>query len=112
MAGDPEYETTQDIPDIRFADYARQLGLDGARVEDPDGIEKAWRDALTADRPTVIDFVTDPSVPPLPPHISMEQARNFWKSMLKGDPHMRGVFRQTAKQLMATASARLSGRGG
>ena len=112
LAGDPEYETTQDLPDIRFADYARQLGLNGVRVERPEDVARAWRDALSADRPTVIDFVTDPSVPPLPPHISIEQAREFWKSMLKGDPHMRGIFKQTAKHMLATAKAKIPGVGG
>ena len=112
LAGDPEYETTQDLPDIRFADYARLLGLNGVRVERESDIREAWRSALSADRPTVIDFVTDPDVPPLPPHITLEQARAFWSSMLKGDPNMRGVFRQTAKQMIATAKAKLPGGGG
>ena len=111
LSGDPEYEVTQDIPDVRFADYARQLGLKGTRVERPDEVAQAWDEALRADRPTVIDFVTDPSVPPLPPHISVEQAREFWKSMLKGDPHMKGIFQQTAKHMLATVTGRIRGSG-
>ncbi|MFW6331206.1 MAG: thiamine pyrophosphate-requiring protein [Gemmatimonadota bacterium] len=106
LAGDPEYETTQDIPDIHFGDYARKLGLNGIRVERPESIRDAWDQALGADRPTVIDFVTDPSVPPLPPHITIEQAQQFWKSMLKGDPHMTGVFRQTARDMIASVTGR------
>ena len=111
LAGDPEYETTQELPDFNFADYARQLGLNGVRVEKPEDVAKAWRDALSADRPTVIDFVTDPNVPPLPPHISVEQAREFWKSMLKGDPQARGIFKLTARHMLATAKAKLPGGG-
>ncbi len=111
LAGDPEYEITQDLPDIHFADYATRLGLNGIRVERPESIAQAWQEALRADRPTVIDFVTDPSVPPLPPHISIEQARHFWQSMLKGDPHMKGIFRQTAKEMWASVSERIPGVG-
>lgn len=111
LAGDPEYEVTQDLPDVRFGDYARKLGLNGIRVERPGSISAAWDEALKADRPTVIDFVTDPSVPPLPPHITVEQARHFWKSMLKGDPHMKGVFKQTAKDMLASVTARVPGVG-
>ena len=111
LAGDPEYEVTQDLPDIRFGDYAKKLGLNGIRVERPESVEQAWEEALRADRPTVIDFVTDPNVPPLPPHISIEQAREFWKSMLKGDPHMKGIFAQTAKQMWASVTGRIPGVG-
>jgi pyruvate dehydrogenase (quinone) len=111
MEGDPEYETTQDLPDARLAEYAKKLGLAGIRVERPGSVAGAWDEALRADRPTVIEFITDPSVPPLPPHITVEQARNFWTSMLKGDPHMKGVFRQTARDMMATVTGRIPGLG-
>jgi pyruvate dehydrogenase (quinone) len=107
LTGDPEYETTQDIPDINFADYARQLGLGGIRVERPESITQAWDEALRADRPTVLDFVTDPNVPPLPPHITVEQARNFWRSMLRGDPNRAGVLRQTVKDMASSVTGKL-----
>ncbi len=60
LAGDPEYPTTQNVPRFDFAAYARQLGLTGIHVEKPDDIAGAWEDAIRADRPCVIDFVTDP----------------------------------------------------
>jgi pyruvate dehydrogenase (quinone) len=111
LEGDPAYEASQEIPELHFADYAERLGLAGIRVERPDDVAGAWDAALRADRPTVIDFVTDPSVPPLPPHITLEQARNFWKSMLRGDPHTKGVIRQTAGDVMATVKGRIPGVG-
>lgn len=99
LAGDPAFETTQDIPEVDFAGYARQLGLGGMRVERPESIEHAWDEALRSDRPMVLDFVTDPDVPPLPPHITVEQAAKFWKSMLRGDPHRTGVIKQSLKDM-------------
>jgi pyruvate dehydrogenase (quinone) len=33
----------------------------------------------------VVDAITVPEVPPLPPHISLEQARNFMTAVIKDD---------------------------
>ena len=85
-----------------FAEYARELGLRGVRVDDPARIGSAWDEALSADRPTVIDFVTDPSVPPLPPHITFDQARNYLTSMLKGDPHRWSVLKQSVRHVVGS----------
>ncbi len=111
LAGDPEFETTQDIPEVNFADYARQLGLGGVRGERPESIAQAWDEALRTDRPTVLDFVTDSDVPPLPPHITVEQARKFWKSMLRGDAHRTGVVKQSVKDMASSVTARAPGGG-
>jgi pyruvate dehydrogenase (quinone) len=111
LAGDPEYETTQDIPEVNFAEFARQLGLGGIRIENPESIEQAWDEALGADRPTVLDFVTDPDVPPLPPHITVEQAAKFWKSMLRGDAQRKGVIKQSVKDMASSVTGRVPGIG-
>ncbi len=44
----------------------------------------------------------DPNVPPLPPHIKLEQAKKFESTLLKGDPDQAGVIVQTAKQVLST----------
>ncbi|HEV8054444.1 MAG TPA: thiamine pyrophosphate-requiring protein, partial [Candidatus Limnocylindrales bacterium] len=77
LEGDPKFEASQDIPDVPYARFAELIGLKGIRVETPDEIAPAWEEALAADRPCVLDFVTDPEVPPLPPHITFEQAKMF-----------------------------------
>ena len=46
----------------------------------------AWDEALASDCPVVLEVKTDPEVPPLPPHISFEQARNFMSTLQQGDP--------------------------
>ena len=56
--------------------------------------------AVSADRPVVLDAITDPSVPPLPPHITFEQALNFARSSL-GDSQRGGMIRQSLKQMFA-----------
>lgn len=65
--GDPRYANSQDLPAFPFAGYADLLGLRGITVKDPALLGPAWEDALSADRPVVIDVHTDPSIPLLPP---------------------------------------------
>jgi pyruvate dehydrogenase (quinone) len=98
--GDPKFKASQDVPDFPYAEYARSLGLDGVRVERPDQVGEAWDRALTADRPFVLEACTDPNVPPLPPHISLQQAKQFVSSMVKGDPDAAGVIRQSFRDLV------------
>ena len=56
------------------------------RVERPEDVGDAWDEALAAGRPALIEFVTDPEVPPLPPHIRFEQAKELAHSIIEGDP--------------------------
>jgi pyruvate dehydrogenase (quinone) len=98
--GDPKFEASQDVPDFPYAGYARSLGLDGVRVSRPEDVGTAWDQALAADRPFVYEAVTDPSVPPLPPHITVQQARHFAASMIKGDPDAGDVIRRSFRDLV------------
>ena len=88
------------MPDFPYAGYARSLGLEGERVDRPEQVGGAWDRALAADRPFVLEAYTDPNVPPLPPHITVKQAREFATSMLKGDPDAAGVIRQSFRDLV------------
>ncbi|WP_225829682.1 thiamine pyrophosphate-requiring protein [Streptomyces sp. NK08204] len=97
MQGAPQFLPSQSIPDVRYADFARSLGLGGVRVETPGGVAEAWRSALGADRPFVIDFLTDPAVPPIPPHASLDEIQAAALSVLKGDSDRAGMVRQGFK---------------
>jgi pyruvate dehydrogenase (quinone) len=101
MEGDPKYEGSQDLPDVPYARYAQLLGLEGIRVDDPANVGAAWDDALEADRPCVIEAITDPEVPPLPPHITIEQARMFMSAVRHGDPNARQMIVQSFRQKLA-----------
>jgi pyruvate dehydrogenase (quinone) len=101
MAGDPKFAASQDLPDFRYAEYAQSLGLEGVRVERPEDLGAAWERALSARRPFVLEAVTDPNVPPLPPHITFEQARSFFSAALKGDADALGFLKQRAKEAAA-----------
>ncbi len=98
MSGDPKFEGSQDLPDFPYARYAELIGLKGIRVESPDQVGAAWDEALAADRPVIYEAVTDPEVPPLPPHITLKQAKALSSALLAGDPHAGRIIRQSFKQ--------------
>ncbi|MBB5935565.1 thiamine pyrophosphate-requiring protein [Streptomyces zagrosensis] len=97
MSGSPQFVASQAIPDVPYGDFARSIGLGGARVEHPDGVTAAWRQALEADRPFVIDFRTDPSVPPIPPHATFEQIEAAASALVHGDVERGPVIKQGIK---------------
>jgi pyruvate dehydrogenase (quinone) len=96
--GDPKYAPSQDLPDFAYSDFARMLGLEGLRVEKSEDIGAAWDRALAADRPFVLDMVTDPNVPPLPPHMTRKQAESYYAAIEKGDPDAAAIEQAMARQ--------------
>ncbi|MEU5666845.1 thiamine pyrophosphate-requiring protein [Streptomyces longwoodensis] len=97
MGGAPSFLPSQELPDVRYAEFARTLGLTGIRVEKPEDVEAGWRSALAANGPVVLEFLTDPSVPPIPPHASWDQMESTAEAILKGDPETAHVVKQGIK---------------
>ena len=60
MEGSPKFAESQTLPDIDYAAFARSLGLAGVNIDKPEQLGKAWDEALSADRPTVLDVRCDP----------------------------------------------------
>lgn len=101
MEGDPKFAASQDIPDVPYHLFAISIGLKGIYVGREEDVAPAWEEALASDVPVLIDFRTDPDVPPLPPHMTLEQAKKFASALLQGDPNQAGIIKQTAKQLLS-----------
>ena len=101
MSGDPKLDASQVLPPFDYAGYARLLGLHGVRVERPEDVGGAWDEALAAGRPALIEFVTDPEVPPLPPHIRFEQAKEFAHTLISGDPAGAEMVKQSIRGKLA-----------
>jgi pyruvate dehydrogenase (quinone) len=97
LAGEAKLEASQNLPPFDFAAYARQLGLEGIRVERPEDVGPALDRALAAPRPAVVDVLTDPEVPPLPPHIRMEHAKGMLGALMHGDPDASRIVRQSLR---------------
>ncbi len=93
-------ESTQSIPDFPYHKYAELLGLRGIFIDDPEKLGRAWDEALAADRPVILECYTDPNVPPLPPHITVEDAKNF-VTMMPSEPELGSVLKNTFKQVFA-----------
>jgi pyruvate dehydrogenase (quinone) len=102
MEGNPKFEATQQIPDVPYHRFGELIGLKGIFCNDPDQVGEAWREALVADRPVVLEFKTDPEVPPLPSHITLEQARHFMTTIGKGAPSEGSMLAGVAKQVLST----------
>ncbi len=100
MEGDPKFEASQNIPDVPYHLFAISIGLKGIFVDREEDVAGAWEQALASEVPVLIEFKTDPNVPPLPPHISLDQAKKFATTLLKGDPDQSGMLLQTAKQVL------------
>ncbi|GAT79718.1 thiamine pyrophosphate-binding protein [Streptomyces sp. F-3] len=94
MTGAPQFLPSQSIPDVAYADFARLIGLHGLRIEKPADVRDAWETALCSDRPCVLDFVTDPAVPPIPPHADLGQIEAAATAVLKGDSDRTAMIRQ------------------
>jgi len=101
MEGDPKFEASQNIPNVPYHRFAESIGLKGIYVDREDQVAAAWDEAFAADRPVLIEFKTDPDVPPLPPHIKLEQAKKFATTLLHGDPNQGGIIKQSVKQVLS-----------
>jgi pyruvate dehydrogenase (quinone) len=101
LEGDPKFPGSQELPDFAYARYAQLVGLEGIRVDDPERIGDAWDDAFAADRPCLIEAIVDPEIPPLPPHITVEQANAFMSSVRHGDPNARELIVNSFRQKLA-----------
>jgi pyruvate dehydrogenase (quinone) len=106
-AGDPRYDTSQLVEDMDYAAYAQLLGLTGIRVEKPEQVPDAWDTAFACDRPVVLDVLTDPNVPPLPAHISYEQAKGFLTALAKRDPAAASVIANSGRAVAAELFAKI-----
>jgi pyruvate dehydrogenase (quinone) len=94
-------ESTQSIPDFPYHKYAELLGLKGIFVDDPEKIGAAWDEALASDRPVILECYTDPNVPPLPPHITLKDAKNFM-TMTASEPELASVLKNSFRQILAS----------
>jgi len=97
MGGSPQFLPSQQLPDFPYAGYARSLGLGGILAAKPEEVAPAWEEALAADRPCVVEFLTDPAVPPIPPHATWDQLEKALASIVRGDSDRVDVIKEGVK---------------
>ena len=87
-AGMIDYATDLDNPN--FAELATASGLLGIRVEAPEDLEFALREALAYDGPALVDVVVNRQELSLPPSITSEQVLGFSLYLLRAVMNGRG----------------------
>jgi pyruvate dehydrogenase (quinone) len=97
LEGDPRFPGSQSIPDFPYARYAELIGLGAVRVDHPEHVGAAWHEALSMRRPAVLEAYVDASVPPLPPHITIKQAKALMFALAKGDPDRGAVIEESLR---------------
>ncbi|WP_299302629.1 thiamine pyrophosphate-requiring protein [uncultured Brachybacterium sp.] len=85
MEGEPRFPTSQEVPWFPYAEYARLLGLEGIRIERAEQIGEAWQQALSAERPMLIEAVVDPNTPLLPPRAPQEKVEKMFSALAQED---------------------------
>jgi pyruvate dehydrogenase (quinone) len=102
MEGSPKFIASQKLPDVSYAGFAASIGLHAIYVDDPDDVGPAWDAALAADRPTLLDIRCDPDIPPIPPHVTLQQARNTAEALYKGDEDRLGIIEEGFKEKLVS----------
>ncbi len=91
LASDPKNPATQTVPYVPAAQWAQLLGFEGIKVSRPEDVGPAWDRALAADGPVLLEFVTDPQIPPLPPHVRTQQMKKTATALAHGDEDAVGI---------------------
>ncbi len=81
--GNPEYGV--DLKPIDFVKVAEGCGATGIRIDDPKHCREQMKAALAMDGPVVIECVTDPNEPPMPPKVTEKEMKDLAKAMLGGE---------------------------
>ncbi|SFJ07920.1 thiamine pyrophosphate-binding protein [Bradyrhizobium sp. cf659] len=55
---------------------------------------------IASEMPVALEVKTAPEVPPLPPLITLQQAKNFSLALMKGDPNESGMIKGAARQVL------------
>lgn len=100
--GNPEYGC--DLHPIDFAAFAQACGATGIAVENPGDCGSVVERALATPGPVLVEALVDPHEPPMPPAITVEQAKNFAQSLARGTPERDkialGVLKGKIKELV------------
>jgi len=107
--GNPVWPGSQDVESVDYAGWAELLGFQGIRLTSDDRAGAAWNAAFAHPGVTLIDAYVSKNVPPLPPHITKEYAKNMARALLTGDPDEFAVIRDSARALASEGLERVKG---
>ena len=93
--GNPEYGC--ELQPIDFVKFAEACGGTGFHVDDPARCGEVLDAALGVPGPVIVEAVVDPFEPPMPPKITVEQARKFAEALVRGEPAREKIVRAVLK---------------
>ena len=83
--GNPQYGV--EMTPIDFVKFAEACGGRGFRIEDPKRCREQLAEALATEGPVIVEAVTDPHEPPLPPKVKPAQAAHMAEALARGEPN-------------------------
>jgi pyruvate dehydrogenase (quinone) len=89
FSGTPEYGV--DLQPIDFAGFARACGATGFTIKEQPECGAILDQALATPGPVVIEAEVDALEPPMPAKVTLEQAKHFAESLIKGEPNRRKI---------------------
>jgi pyruvate dehydrogenase (quinone) len=95
MEGNPQFGV--ELQPIDFAAFARSCGAAGFTLDDPEKVDEVLGQAFAHPGPAVVEAVVDPSEPPMPGHVTMDQAWHFAESMLRGEVQRSEIIKTVLK---------------
>jgi pyruvate dehydrogenase (quinone) len=110
LGGDPKNPETQTLPYFPAAEFARLLGFEGIKVERPEDVGPAWDRALAATGPVLLEFVTDPQIAALPPHVKVPMLKKVAKGLAQGDEDAAGIAEKGFKGKMTELTEHVKGK--
>ncbi len=81
--GNPEYGV--DLYPIDFVKVAEGCGLQGVRIDHPKHCREQLKEALAMDGPVVIECITDPNEPPMPPKATKAEMKHLAEALVRGE---------------------------
>jgi pyruvate dehydrogenase (quinone) len=96
--GNPQFGV--ELHPIDFAGYARNCGAAGYTIERPEQAEAVLREALAHPGPAVVQAVVDPHEPPMPGHVTTEQAWHFAQALIRGEPDRWDILKTVTKNVI------------
>lgn len=99
--GNPEYGV--DLAPIDFAKVAEACGLRAFHIEDPKKCSKTLKEALSCDGPALVECVTDPLEPPMPPKATGAEMKHFAQALASGERDRVRISLTMARQAMDEA---------
>jgi len=83
--GNPEYGC--ELQPIDFVAFARACGASGFSIERAFECGAILQEALATPGPVILEAIVDPNEPPMPAKITLDQAKKFTESLIRGTPH-------------------------